>query len=139
MGRILALDYGDKTVGVAISDALNITAQELETIKRDKINVLRPTLRRIAEIVSEYDVEKIILGLPLLMSDEEGERAEITREFKRSLENRVSVPVEFIDERLTTVEANEILAEQGIPKDKRKQYIDQVAAAIMLREYLNNN
>lgn len=139
MGRILALDYGDKTVGVAISDALNITAQELETIKRDKINVLRPTLRRIAEIVSEYDVEKIILGLPLLMSDEEGERAEITRDFKRSLENRVSVPVEFIDERLTTVEANEILAEQGIPKDKRKQYIDQVAAAIMLREYLNNN
>lgn len=136
--RILALDFGSKTVGVAITDPLLITAQELETIVREKPSALRATLRRIVEIVEQYDVGQIVLGLPLNMNDEEGERVEATRDFAEQLRKRISVPIDFIDERLTTIEADEILAEQGVPKSERKKVIDQVAAAIMLREYLDN-
>lgn len=136
--RILALDFGSKTVGVAITDPLLITAQELETIVREKPSALRATLRRIVEIVEQYDVGQIVLGLPLNMNDEEGERVEATRDFAEQLRKRISVPIDFIDERLTTIEADEILAEQGVPKSERKKVIDQVAAAIMLREFLDN-
>lgn len=136
--RILALDFGSKTVGVAITDPLLITAQELETIVREKPSALRATLRRIVEIVEQYDVGQIVLGLPLNMNDEEGERVEATKDFAEQLRKRISVPIDFIDERLTTIEADEILAEQGVPKSERKKVIDQVAAAIMLREYLDN-
>ena len=136
--RILALDFGSKTVGVAITDPLLITAQELETIVREKPSALRATLRRIVEVVEQYDVGQIVLGLPLNMNDEEGERVEATKDFAEQLRKRVDVPIDFIDERLTTIEADEILAEQGVPKSERKKVIDQVAAAIMLREYLDN-
>lgn len=136
--RILALDFGSKTVGVAITDPLLITAQELETIVREKPSALRATLRRIVEIVEQYDVGQIVLGLPLNMNDEEGERVEATKDFAEQLRKRIGVPIDFIDERLTTIEADEILAEQGVPKSERKKVIDQVAAAIMLREYLDN-
>ena len=136
--RILALDFGSKTVGVAITDPLLITAQELETIVREKPSALRATLRRIVEIVEQYDVGQIVVGLPLNMNDEEGERVEATKDFAEQLRKRISVPIDFIDERLTTIEADEILAEQGVPKSERKKVIDQVAAAIMLREYLDN-
>lgn len=136
--RILALDFGSKTVGVAITDPLLITAQELETIVREKPSALRATLRRIVEVVEQYDVGQIVLGLPLNMNDEEGERVEATKDFAEQLRKRISVPIDFIDERLTTIEADEILAEQGVPKSERKKVIDQVAAAIMLREYLDN-
>lgn len=136
--RILALDFGSKTVGVAITDPLLITAQELETIVREKTSALRATLRRIVEIVEQYDVGQIVVGLPLNMNDEEGERVEATKDFVGQLRKRVDVPIDYIDERLTTIEADEILAEQGVPKSERKKIIDQVAAAIMLREYLDN-
>lgn len=137
--RVLGLDYGTKTVGVAISDPLLFTAQELETITRQRASALRHTLVRIKEICDEYQVEKIILGYPRNMDDSEGFRCEDTLEFKKLLEKRVDIPIELLDERLTTVYADEILEESGVAKSERKKYIDQIAAAIILQDYLDNN
>ena len=139
MNRILGLDYGTKTVGVAISDPLLLTAQELETIVRKRPNALRHTLVRIQEICDEYKVEKIILGYPRNMDDSEGFRCEETLEFKKLLEKRINIPIELLDERLTTVYADEILEESGVAKKDRKKVIDQIAAAIILQDYLDNN
>ena len=138
MSRILGLDYGTKTVGVAISDPLLLTAQEFETITRERASALRHTLVRIKEICEEYQVEKIILGYPRNMDDSEGFRCEDTIEFKKLLEKRVDIPIELVDERLTTVYADEILEESGVAKCDRKKYIDQIAAAIILQDYLDN-
>lgn len=138
MSRILGLDYGTKTVGVAISDPLLLTAQELETITRQRASALRHTLVRIKEICDEYQVEKIILGYPRNMDDSEGFRCEETLEFKKLLEKRVDIPIELLDERLTTVYADEILEESGVAKKDRKKVIDQIAAAIILQDYLDN-
>ena len=139
MSRILGLDYGTKTVGVAISDPLLLTAQEFETITRERASALRHTLVRIKEICEEYQVEKIILGYPRNMDDSEGFRCEDTIEFKKLLEKRVDIPIELVDERLTTVYADEILEESGVAKKDRKKVIDQIAAAIILQDYLDNN
>ena len=138
MSRILGLDYGTKTVGVAISDPLLLTAQEFETITRERASTLRHTLVRIKEICEEYQVEKIILGYPRNMDDSEGFRCEDTLEFKKRLEKRVDIPIELVDERLTTVYADEILEESGVAKKDRKKVIDQIAAAIILQDYLDN-
>lgn len=137
-GRILGLDYGTKTVGVAISDPLLLTAQELETITRERASALRHTLVRIKELCQEYEVSEIVLGYPRNMDDTEGFRCQDTLEFKALLEKRVDIPITLIDERLTTVYADEILEESGVAKKDRKKYIDQIAAAIILQEYLNN-
>ena len=137
-GRIMALDYGSKTVGVALTDPLCITAQPFETITRKSENKLRQTLARIAEIVSEKNVEKIVLGLPLNMDGSAGERVIRTLEFRNLLEKRTQIPIEMQDERLTTVEADAMLDEMNIPRGRRKEYIDQVAAALILKEYLEN-
>ncbi|WP_036607116.1 Holliday junction resolvase RuvX [Oribacterium sp. P6A1] len=134
--RILGLDYGSKTVGVAITDPMGITVQPLKTIIRDRESALRKTLKEIQEIVEENDVEKIILGLPLNMNDTEGDRAKLTREFAEKLKLRVSVPIEFEDERLTTMEAAEILDESGVKRSEQKRVIDQVAAQLILEQYL---
>jgi putative Holliday junction resolvase len=138
MSRILGLDYGTKTVGVAISDPLLLTAQEFETITRERASALRHTLVRIKEICEEYQVDRIILGYPRNMDDTEGFRCQDTLEFKKLLEKRVDIPIELVDERLTTVYADEILEESGVAKSERKKYIDQIAAAIILQEYLDN-
>ena len=138
-GRILGLDYGTKTVGVAISDPLLLTAQELETITRKRPNALRHTLARIEELCKEYQVERIVLGYPRNMDDTEGFRCQDTINFKSLLEKRVDIPITLIDERLTTVYADEILDESGVAKKDRKKYIDQIAAAIILQEFLDNN
>ena len=137
-GRILGLDYGTKTVGVAISDPLLLTAQEFETITRERASALRHTLVRSKEICEEYQVERIVLGYPRNMDDSEGFRCEDTLEFKKLLEKRVTIPIELMDERLTTVYADEILEESGVPKKDRKKVIDQIAAAIILQDYLDN-
>ena len=137
-GRILGLDYGTKTVGVAISDPLLLTAQEFETITRERASALRHTLVRIKEICEEYQVERIVLGYPRNMDDSEGFRCEDTLEFKKLLEKRVTIPIELMDERLTTVYADEILEESGVAKKNRKKVIDQIAAAIILQDYLDN-
>lgn len=138
MGRILGLDYGTKTVGVALSDPLLFTAQEFETITRERASALRHTLVRIKEICDEYEVERIILGYPRNMDDSEGFRCEDTLKFKALLEKRVDIPIELVDERLTTVYADEILEESGVARKDRKKFIDQIAAAIILQDYLDN-
>ena len=135
--RIMGLDYGSKTVGVALTDALGLTVQPLETITRDSENKLRRTLARLEEIVSEYQVGSIILGLPVLMDDSIGLRAQKTLEFKSKLEKRLGLPVILQDERLTSVAADEILSEMNVPVSRRKQYIDKIAAAVILEDYLS--
>ena len=135
--RVLGLDYGTVTVGVAISDSMGITAQELETITRKQPSKLRQTLARIAEIVQEYGVDTIVLGQPYNMNYTEGFRVEETEEFRTLLERRVDVPIVMWDERLTTVESERILKECGVRRENRKAVIDQIAAAIILQNYLD--
>ncbi len=137
--RIMGLDFGGKTCGVALSDTLLITAQPKEIIRRDRENKLRRTLARIEELIEEYDVGLIVLGLPLNMDDTQGERARKTLEFQESLQRRTGLPVVMSDERLTTVEADEIMKEQGIPREKYHDYVDMIAAGIILREYMENH
>ena len=134
--RIMGLDYGSKTCGVAISDSLMITAQPKEIIRRDRENKLRKTFARIEELIEEYDVGLIVLGLPLNMDDTEGERARRTLEFQDSLQRRTGLPVVMSDERLTSVEAEEIMQKQGIPREKYHDYVDMIAANIILSEYM---
>lgn len=136
--RILGLDYGSKTVGVAVSDSLGITAQGVETITRKDENKRRRTLARIEALVAEYEIEKIVLGYPKNMDDSIGERAKKTEEFQAELERRTGLPVILWDERLTTMEANEILIESGVRREDRKQVIDKVAAVLILRSYLDS-
>ena len=137
--RIMALDYGSKTVGVAVSDELGLTALPLETIKREKENKLRKTLARIEEIIKEKSISLIVLGKPLNMDDSEGERVEKSLAFKEALEKRIGLEVLWQDERLSSVEAEEILADSGIKKEDMKRYIDSVAASVILREFMNTN
>lgn len=135
--RILGLDYGSKTVGVALSDPLGITAQAVETIWRKEENKLRKTLARIEALVSEYQVEEIVVGYPKNMNNTIGERAEKAMEFKEMVERRTGLPVIMWDERLTTVEANRTLMEAGVRRENRKQYLDELAAVFILQGYLD--
>lgn len=134
--RIMGLDFGSKTVGVAVCDPLGITAQTVETIVRKEENKLRQTCQRIEALIREYEITSIILGYPINMDDSVGERGKKTEEFKAMLERRTGLPVILWDERLTTVEADEILRESGVPGRDRKRVIDQVAAGIILQSYL---
>ena len=136
--RIMGLDYGSKTVGVAISDELLLTAQGKEIIRRKEENKLRRTLARIEELIQEYKVERIVLGLPLNMDQTPSERSQLCLEFKEKIERRTAVPVVMWDERLTTVEADEIMDEAGIKGRDRKEYVDMIAAQIILQDYLDN-
>ncbi len=135
--RIMGLDYGSKTVGVAMSDELLITAQVLETITRKDENKLRKTLARIKEIVEEYQVEKIVLGYPKNMNNTLGDRVERTMEFKEAVEKRCNLPVILWDERLTTIAAEKSLIESNVRREHRKDYVDQIAAAFILQGYLD--
>lgn len=135
--RIMGLDYGSKTVGVAVSDALGLTAQGIEIVRRKSENKLRQTLARIEEIAKEYGVEKIVLGFPKHMNNDIGERAEKSLEFKEMLERRTSLPVVMWDERLTTVEADRTMMETGIRRENRKEYVDMIAAVFILQGYLD--
>ena len=136
--RIMGLDYGTKTVGVAISDALKITAQGIETIQRKEENKLRRTCARIEELIKEYDVEKIVLGFPKHMNNDIGERAEKALEFRAMLERRTDLEVVMWDERLTTVAAERTLIESKVRRENRKQYIDKIAAVFILQGYLDS-
>ena len=135
--RIIGLDFGSKTVGVAVSDELLITAQGIEIVRRKSENKLRQTLARIEELIKEYNVEKIVLGFPKNMNNSEGERCEKTLEFKEMLERRTGLTVELWDERLTTVAADNLMMEAGIRRENRKEYVDQIAASFILQGYLN--
>lgn len=136
--RIMGLDFGSKTVGVAISDPLLITAQGIEIIRRKDENKLRQTLARIEALAVEYEVEKIVLGLPKNMNDTMGERANLTLEFKEKLERRTGLPVVMWDERLTTVAADRAMMEAGIRRENRKEYVDKIAACFILQGYLDS-
>ena len=143
--RVLGVDYGTKTVGVAVSDPLEITAQPLETIERKSAGKLSQTLARIEAIIEEYGaagqqekIEKIVLGYPKNMNNTEGDRCEATVSFKNDLERRTGLEVVLWDERLTTVEAERILMDSGVRRENRKTYIDKMAAAVILQNYLDS-
>ena len=135
--RIMGLDYGSKTIGVAISDPMGLTAQGLEIIRREEENKLRKSLRRIEELVQEYQVEEIVLGFPKNMNNTIGERAEKSLQLKETLERRLGLPVVMWDERLTTVEADRTLIEAGVRRENRKKYVDMIAAVFILQGYLD--
>lgn len=135
--RIMGLDFGSKTLGVAVSDPLGITAQPVEIIRRKSENKLRQTLARLEELVKEYQVTKLVLGLPKNMNNTLGERAEKSLEFKEMLVKRTGLPVVMWDERLTTVEANRTLMEGKVRREDRKQYVDKLAAVFILQGYLD--
>ena len=138
MMRIMGLAYGSKTVGVAVSDALGITAQPVETIWRKSENKLRKTLARIEELIEEYQVEKIVLGLPKNMNNTIGDRAALSLEFQKTLERRTGLDVVMWDERLTTAEAERVLMEGGVRREHRKEKIDELAAVLILQNYLDS-
>ncbi|MBR9937378.1 Holliday junction resolvase RuvX [Oscillospiraceae bacterium Marseille-Q3528] len=136
--RIMGLDYGSKTVGVAISDALGLTAQGIEIIRRTQENKLRQTLARIEALVKEYEVTAIVLGFPKNMNNTIGDRAEKSLAFKEMLERRTGLDVFMWDERLTTVEANRTLIEGGVRRENREKYVDKLAAIFILQGFLDS-
>lgn len=136
--RILGLDFGSKTVGVAVSDELLLTAQGKEIIRRQSAGKLRQTLARIEAIIAEHQVERIVLGYPKNMNNTEGERCEKTKEFKEMLERRTGLPVVLWDERLTTVAADRHMMESGIRREERRNYVDEIAAVFILQGYLDS-
>ena len=136
--RIMGLDYGSKTVGVAISDPLGITAQGIEIIRREKETKLRQTLARIEALIKEYQVESIVLGFPKNLNNTIGDRAEKSLAFKEMLEKRTGLDVVMWDERLTTVEANRTLMEGKVRREDRSKYVDMLAAVYILQGYLDS-
>ena len=134
---MLGLDFGSKTVGVAVSDPLLLTAQGVEIVRRQSPNKLRQTLARIEAIIKEYEVDRIVLGYPKNMNNTEGERCEKTKEFKEMLERRTGLSVILWDERLTTVSADNYMMESGIRREDRKKYVDEIAAIFILQGYLD--
>ena len=137
MFRILGLDYGAKYVGVAVSDPLGIIARPLEAIQRKEENKLRRTFARIEELVKEYGIERIVVGLPKNMDDTEGESAAKCRDFAANVSRRTGIETVLWDERLSSVSANDILIESGVRREDKKKYIDKIAASIILRDYLD--
>lgn len=135
--RIMGLDFGSKTVGVSVSDSLLLTAQGVEIIRRKEENKLRQTLARIEELILEYEVQEIVLGCPKHMNGTGGVRVELTEEFKDKLERRTGLPVYLWDERLTTVAADKAMMEAGIRRENRKDYVDMIAATLILQGYLD--
>lgn len=136
--RIMGLDFGSKTVGVAISDPLELTAQGIEIVRRKEENKLRRTLARIEELIVEYEVGEIVLGLPKNMNNSEGDRVEKTKAFQEMLERRTGLQVNLWDERLTTVAADRAMMEAGIRRENRKDYVDMIAAVLILQGFLDH-
>ena len=136
-GRIMGLDFGGKTVGVAVSDPLKMTARGIEIIRRKSENKLRRTLARIEELIKAYNVTEIVLGFPKNMNATVGERGEKSLQFQEMLERRTGLDVVMWDERLTTVAANRAMAEAKIPEKDRKGYVDEIAAIFILQGYLD--
>ena len=131
------MDYGSKTVGVALSDSLGLTAQGVETIWRKSESKLRQTLARIEELIEEYQVTTIVLGFPKNMDDTIGDRAAKTLEFREALEKRTGLVIVMEDERLTTMAAREVLVSQGVRREDHKKSIDMIAAGFILQGYLD--
>lgn len=135
--RIMGLDFGSKTVGVAISDDLLMTAQPKETIVRTSSNKLRKTYARIEELIAEYGIAKIVVGLPLMTDGSEGERAVLSKQFADKLRERTGLEVIMVDERYTTVASEEELEEMGVKRSNMKEYVDQLAACHILEDFMH--
>lgn len=135
--RIMGLDYGTKTVGIAISDPLFITAQSLEIVRRERADKLRQTLARIKELCDEYEIGEIVLGYPKLLNNDVSDTANKALAFKEMLEKRTGLFVTMWDERLSSVESNKILMESKVRREDRYKYVDMVAAQIILQSYLD--
>lgn len=138
MGRLMGLDFGAHTVGVALSDELGMIAHEHVTVKRERESKLRRTLSEIDALCREFGVERIVVGLPLNVDDSMSERAHKSRDFAEQVERRTGIKTVLYDERFTTSAARDILDESGIKRSEQKRVIDQVAAAIILQDYLDN-
>ena len=141
--KILGIDYGDFSIGLAIFDFETKFCYPYKTIFREKANILRKSLREIIDIIEKEKITEVVIGYPLNMDDTEGERVEKVKTFAKMLNTKIEcmgepVPIKFQDERLTTKEADEILKDRGIPKSKRKEFIDQVAAEIILNDYVSS-
>lgn len=136
--RVMGLDFGSRTVGVAVSDPLGLTAQGIETIWRKEENKLRRTCARIEELIREYEVDCIVLGLPRHMNNDVGDRAEKSLEFGEMLRRRTGLEVVMWDERLTTVQAERTLIESNVRREDRKKYVDKIAAVFILQGYLDS-
>lgn len=137
MGRIIGLDFGAMTCGVAISDALLITAQGIETIRRTHETKLRKTYQRIEYLIDWYEVDTIVVGLPKKLDGSEGDRAEKSRAFAADLERRTGLPIIMWDERFSTVSAAAVLADAGVGLEEKEKVIDKMAAQIILQNYLD--
>ena len=135
--RIIGLDYGEARTGVAMSDALGITAQGLESIEHGESE--KKLLNRLEEIIKEYNVEKIVIGYPLNMNATKGPRVQKTDKFIEKLVNRFHLEVIKIDERLTTVSAHRTMQELAIGKDKKRKIVDTISAQYILQMYLERN
>lgn len=134
--RILGIDYGEARVGIAITDALNITAQGLETIQRNGTD--KVILRRLDEILATYEIGTIVVGMPLHMNGTISERAKVTQEFIHKLKCKYNqLKIETIDERLTTVEAHKTMNFLDVNKHKKKNIVDTISAMYILETYLN--
>lgn len=135
--RILGLDVGSKTVGIAISDELGWTAQGLKTISIDE-EKREFGFKEIGQIINDYDVEKIVVGLPKNMNGTIGPRGEASQFYGQELEKRFNIPVIYWDERLTTMQAERVLLEADVSRKKRKKVIDKMAASMILQGYLDS-
>ena len=137
MSRILGLDVGTKTVGVAVSDPFGWTAQGLEIIQIDEVKE-EFGLTRLGKIITEYEVEKVVIGLPKNMDGTLGERAEASQKYGELVVDKFDLPVEYEDERLTTAQANRMMIEEGdVSRRKRRKVIDKIAAMMILQNYLD--
>lgn len=136
MSRILGLDVGDVWIGVAISDELMITAQPLETIKRESNKI---AYEKIHDIILERNIEKIVVGLPKNMNNTLGPQSEKVIKFATKLKNKFNIDIEYIDERMTTLMAEQVLIEGSVRRENRKKYIDKIAATYILQSYLDQN
>ncbi len=134
MERILGLDVGDKYIGVAVSDALQFTAQGLKTIKR--VGKKKDFLE-IEELINEYNIKKVVVGLPKNMNGSLGPQSEKTVKFGEKIKNKFNIDVIYLDERMTTMSAERVLIEGNVRRENRKQYIDKIAAGIILQSYLD--
>jgi putative Holliday junction resolvase len=138
MQRLMGLDVGSVTVGVAVSDLLGFTAQPVETIR---INESKSDygFERLAELVKLYQPAKIVLGLPKHMNNDEGVRAQASRRYGDLLFEKFNLPVDYQDERLTTVQAEKILIQGRMRRENRKQHVDKLAAVLILQNYLDSH
>ncbi|HBY20111.1 MAG: Holliday junction DNA helicase RuvA [Clostridiales bacterium GWE2_32_10] len=139
MKRVMGLDYGEKTIGVAVSDLLMFTAQGVEIIRRDNPVDLSKSMVRLKELIEMYEVDKIVLGFPKNMNNTVGERGEKTQKFKEKLEKDLGLDVILIDERLTTMQAEKMLIQADVSRQKRKKVIDKMAAVLILQAYLDQS